>query len=211
MSLMRKLSFLASSLLVLSALSFVSAGSASAATPVLVAISNGNGGQEAHTCTIIGTDGDYDGVVCIDLSVQPDNGDVDSPYNAFARADLYCQTTTSAHTHVQCANVTSTIGLFDAAGGSSGDKLFACGHSPNAKCSTNTNFSVSNTINYGTNWTADNCTASTSGATDAWAVAFGGGETTIELPGSDKVVSLSVVNGNDSGNLSNGHYFLCPD
>jgi hypothetical protein len=174
-------------------------GSASAASlPVLDASEF----QMAHKCTVIGSADGYQGVVCADIVT----GVVNPPYPtgyywALGQVELICQTT--AGVTVQCANAKAEVNLYGE-GWNVGTTTWQCGHSY-GPCSTGRNYWTTdeNGAVYGPGWTYSNCTSSIDNVTQVWSVVFGGGATTIELPVSDKTVSLT-------GNLSPGHYFACP-
>jgi hypothetical protein len=164
-------------------------------------ILNAADGNVAHTCEILGTDDDFhEAIVCVDINTMVSGGE------AFAQSEVeaYCQTT--AGTVVQCANITAEGEI--ATGGTFGtmsyDKL--CGHQHGA-CPTGRE-----TLNGA--WVAvsaegdGTCGQVLDSNAQVWSVAIGG-ETSIELPGSDDTYTLSLTSPNDGTNESTGHYFVC--
>jgi hypothetical protein len=173
--------------------------------PILYA----SAGQQAHVCTVIGSaedsniDETVEGVVCADIVTSSGSGG----YSALAQIELICQTTEGAT--VQCADAITTAELSDEPGGvveTSG--AWQCGHTY-GPCATGRNYVK--TINYSYSDTSMSaCSANTGAATDTWGLAVGGGDTKIELPGSDDWVSLSSANADDGANQSTGHYYIGP-
>ncbi len=178
------------------AVSLATTATASAATvPTLHA----NTHDTAHVCTVLGNDGTYRGVVCIDLVAAdgPSPGD----YQAFPVTEVFCQRLSNLD-YVQCADATANQGF--ATGNGTEDSLnsyHVCGHNA-GNCSSNgrTELFTTQGIIF-----SDSDTSCTTLGTDheEWAYLGGGGKTKIELPGSGKVVSLST-------NFETGHYFVCP-
>jgi hypothetical protein len=125
---------------------------------------------------------------------------------AFAQSEVeaYCQTT--AGTVVQCANITAEGEI--ATGGTFGTMSYdkSCGHQHGA-CPTGRE-----TLNGA--WVAvsaegdGTCGQVLDSNAQVWSVAIGG-ETSIELPGSDDTYTLSLTSPNDGTNESTGHYFVC--
>jgi serine/threonine-protein kinase len=175
--------------------------------PILYA----SAGDQAHVCAILGSAHDSDsgvdatveGIVCADILTATDSGG----YTTQGQLEVYCQTTAGAD--VQCADAIALGELSNESGGvvaSTGD--YQCGHSYGA-CATGRNYIKTGTYSYSGVSTSD-CTSSTGAATDTWGLAVGGGDTKIELPGSDDWVSLSASNADDGGNQSTGHNYACP-
>jgi serine/threonine-protein kinase len=185
-----------------------SAGMADAdGLPILYASS----AQEAHKCVVIGSayDGDsgvaatVQGVVCADVLTAATSGG----YTARAQLELLCQTTAGAD--VQCADVIAEGELSNEPGGvvaSTG--AYQCGHTYGA-CATGRNYVLTGTYSY-SGVSMSDCSSNTGAATDTWGLAVGGGDTKIELPGSDDWVSLSSSNADDGANQSTGHNYVCP-
>jgi len=157
--------------------------------------------QMAHKCTVIGSADGYQGVVCADIVTGLVNPPAPTGYWAIGQVELICQTT--AGVTVQCANAKTELNLYGE-GWNAGTQTWECGHA-HGPCSTGRNYWTTdeNGDVYGPGWTDSNCTSSTNNVTQVWAVVFGGGATTIELPVSGKTVSQTT-------NLSPGHYFICP-
>jgi serine/threonine-protein kinase len=174
--------------------------------PILYA----SAGDQAHVCAVIGSAYDsnvsatVEGVVCADILTAGGSGG----YTAQAQLELLCQTTTT-DADVQCADVIAQGELSNDAGSvvaSTGD--YQCGHSSGA-CATGRNYVKTGTYSY-SGFSMSNCTSNAGAATDTWGLALGGGDTKIELPGSDDWVSLSTSNADDGGNQSTGHNYVCP-
>ena len=175
--------------------------------PILYA----SAGDQAHKCVVIGSAYDADsgvsttveGVVCADVLTAATSGG----YTAKAQLELLCQTTAGAD--VQCADVIAEGELSNEPGGvvaSTG--AYQCGHTYGA-CATGRNYVQTGTYSYSGESMSD-CSSNTGAATDTWGLAVGGGDTKIELPGSDDWVSLSTSNADDGGNQSTGHNYVCP-
>jgi hypothetical protein len=171
--------------------------------PILYASQGGT----AHQCTVIGSAPykgiTYQGVVCADLHTG-----MDSNGNIWYRGEIeaYCQTSSGAE--VQCANVEAT-GAATSTFGDWGTAQINCGHSA-GQCSASRNLQWTGP-SYIQGITRQNCTDSP--PFTIWAIVIGstnGGDTIIQLPGSDAYVTLTPSNANDSGNESTGHYYLCP-
>ena len=166
-------------------------------------------GQQAHSCTIIGSATDptinatVQGVVCADVITAATS----SGYSAQAQLELVCETPAGAD--VQCADVIAQGELANAVNGvvaTSGS--YQCGHAYGA-CATGRNYVKTGTFSY-TGLTQSNCSDNGVSTTDVWGLALGGGDTQIELPGSAKWVTLSSANENDNPNQSTGHQYVCP-
>jgi serine/threonine-protein kinase len=161
-------------------------------------------GQEAHICTVIGSayDGDtgvrgtVQGVVCADILTASASGG----YSAQGQLELICET--PAGVDVECADAVAQGELVNAANGVAAFTVaYQCGHSF-GPCATGRNYVKTGSSSY-TGTTVSSCWSNIGSATDAWALALGGGSTRIELPGSDDWVSLS-------GNESTARYYICP-
>jgi serine/threonine protein kinase, bacterial len=160
--------------------------------------------QEAHICTVIGSayDGDsgvrgtVQGVVCADILTSSDSGG----YTAQGQLEVLCET--PAGVDVECADAIAQGELDNAAGGVAAyTAAYQCGHSYGA-CATGRNYVKTGSYSY-SGTSVSSCWSNYGSATDAWALAVGGGSTRIELPGSDDWVSLS-------GNESTVRYYICP-
>jgi serine/threonine protein kinase, bacterial len=167
--------------------------------------------DQAHKCVVIGSAYDSDsgvkatveGVVCADILTAATSGG----YTAKAQLELLCQTTAGAD--VQCADVIAEGELSNEPGGvvaSTG--AYQCGHTYGA-CATGRNYIQTGTYSY-SGVSMSDCSSNTGAATDTWGLAVGGGDTKIELPGSDDWVSLSTSNADDGANQSTGHNYVCP-
>jgi hypothetical protein len=176
---------------------------ASAATgPDGFPIIHASAGGAAHTCTILGTDDDYhEAIVCVDINTMTSGGE------AFAQSEVeaYCQTI--GGTVVQCANITAE-GQYSASGGLGAMQPYYkfCGHQYGS-CPTGREYLTGA-------WVAasaegdGNCGHVLDSLAQVWSIAVGG-ETTIELPGSDDTYTLSNTSPNDGTNESTGHYYVC--
>jgi hypothetical protein len=165
--------------------------------------------QEAHSCTILGSatdpsiDATVEGVVCADVLTAATS----SGYSAQGELELVCQTIAGAD--VQCADVITQGQLANAVNGvvaTTGS--YQCGHADGA-CPTGRSYVKTGTFSY-SGLTQSNCSDNGVSTTDVWGLALGGGDTQIELPGSDKWVTLSSANENDNPNQSTGHQYVCP-
>jgi Protein kinase domain len=166
-------------------------------------------GQQAHSCAIIGSAADstinqtVEGVVCADVITSAGSGG----YAVQGQLELYCQTVAAAD--VQCADVIAQGELANGLNGvvaSTGS--YQCGHSYGA-CATGRNYVKTGSYSY-SGLTMANCSSNGASITDVWGLALGNSDTEIELPGSDKWVSLSASNANDSPDQSTGHQYVCP-
>jgi hypothetical protein len=179
-----------------------SAASASASVPVFWV----GDGQEAHQCTVIGSD-QYgnQGVVCADLlTAEPVLGDPEVQ----AQVEIICQNPSSGkpfNGEEPCAEAHAYGALANAQAGAGYRYEWACGHSYGA-CSASRNIwpiGTQDELDY-----SSDC--QTSLTYNYWAVVYGQGAlTSIELPGSGKWVYLGPPQANDSGNQSSGHYQIC--
>jgi serine/threonine protein kinase len=174
-------------------------------------ILDASAGDQAHKCAIIGSAYDSDsgvaatveGIVCADILTASTS----SGYTAQAQLEVYCQTTAGAD--VQCADAIADGELSNEPGGVVATTgAYQCGHSYGA-CATGRNYIKTGTYSY-SGVTMSDCSSSTGAATDTWGLAVGGGDTKIELPGSDDWVSLSTSNADDGANQSTGHNYVCP-
>jgi hypothetical protein len=153
--------------------------------------------DEAHVCTVLGTDSaGHKGVLCVDLfatellDVNIPTGDVSTS----ASAELICE---DSQAHItECADAyaqgvelaNAQKGVVDSVG------YWEC-HSPN--CSTDRNYVHTD---------AQTVYFNDSGLTrNYWGLVVAAG---IELPGSGKWVYLGSSNGNDGGELSTGHWWI---
>jgi len=161
-------------------------------------------GQEAHICTVIGSayDGDagvrgtVQGVVCADILTSAGSGG----YTAQGQLEVLCET--PAGVDVECADAVAQGELVNAANGVAAfTAAYQCGHSYGA-CATGRNYVKTGSSSY-SGTSVSSCWSNVGSATDAWALAVGGGSTRIQLPGSDDWVSLS-------GNESTARYYICP-
>jgi hypothetical protein len=154
-------------------------------------------GNVAHTCTVIGSSGEYQGVVCTDLVP----GELGSEYWVDGRIEVFCQT--NAGVTVQCVSawvdgvLANGAGENPSIGGQCGDGY--------PSCSTGRNYYSAGFTYY----SPFNCASSTISSTQVWAVAYGSSYnlTGVELPGGHWVWLRA---GNDGSNQSTGHYYICP-
>ncbi len=158
--------------------------------------------QEAHQCTVIGTDywGNA-GVVCADLIADPNT--LGFP-EARAQVEIICQNAAGAEQ--QCAEAHAYGALANAQTGAGYRYEFDCGHSY-GPCSAGRNiWPMAGQVLH---LPAPDCF--TGLAANFWTVVYGQGAlTSIELPGSGKWLYLGSPQANDSGNQSSGHYQVCP-
>ncbi|MGH3250715.1 MAG: hypothetical protein ACRDOI_31530 [Trebonia sp.] len=150
-----------------------------------------------HKCTVIGGDGTFEAVICVDLTT--------TTYGVVtAKAEAVCQT--YAGHEVQCANVILRgVWAFGNPARARPTALIKCGHL-DGPCSTGRNFTTMGSLNAG----QPHCSPQyVSSDAHTWAVIYGGGKTAIELPVSGKMVYLNTSNSNDSGSESTGHYYVC--
>jgi hypothetical protein len=162
-------------------------------------ILDASAGNAAHVCEILGTDDDYhEAIVCVDINTKISGDDV----LIEGQLEAYCQDDNG--TVVQCANITSA-GEISSAGGVWAEYAADCGHSLGS-CPAGREYAHSSWM-YVTDKAAESdCASNTSEA--LWSIAFGG-DTTIELPGSDDSYTLGNTDPNDGVNESTGHYYIC--
>jgi hypothetical protein len=166
----------------------------------------------AHNCNVIGSD-QYGNkaVVCADLDSFPSfdgfSNIPEYPYYAYSGVEAYCMN--SADVDVQCANITEAVSTVDAVGDAANASL-NCGHAagpcPTGRLSVYTAAAGADIFVY---YNSDDCATTPDSGFDVWTVVWGDGETSIELPQSDKTVYLGSGNANDGSNESNGHYYVC--
>jgi hypothetical protein len=165
----------------------------------------------AHQCKVIGVAvRGYEAVVCSDLQAG-DGGTMDNPYYYVdGQTEAYCQTISG--TVVGCEGVEVSAQLSSGAGvvGTGG---YECGtFDSSVACAGD------GQRNYvpdgGEAWwitvgAEADCATDLGSYNQVWNVVFGGsGVTEVQLPNSGAVETLTV--GNDGGNQSTGHYFICP-
>jgi hypothetical protein len=168
---------------------------ASAADGGLYAASN----DEAHSCKIIGSADGYQAVVCADiLTGKSDSID----YYAKGQIEVYCQT--DSGTVVRCANIYAEGVFADLLGDHYDSGSYACGHTYGS-CPAGRVVIVEGQETYPSDV---QCGRAGYEQTEVWTVVYGG-NTQIELPGSDKTIELDASNGNDGINYSSGHYLAC--
>jgi hypothetical protein len=183
---------------------------ASAATgPDGFTILNALSDAQAHKCNVIGGDGSYQAVVCSDILTYEGATD----YYAYGRAEAYCQTASSAHTVVPCENIFEATQLSTGDGTNTGTYTLGCGTGGPAcpdgrlyKSTRNWDYSIHN-AGGGT------CSSNPGSSYDVWDVVWGGGVdgASIQTPdGAWYYLSSFYGNGNDGGNESTGHYYICP-
>jgi hypothetical protein len=158
--------------------------------------------QSAHQCIVIGSDNQGDqGVMCADVETYPTGN---GSYQAVGQIEAYCQTGSgSTATELTCAQV-HVSGHFASAGGwSAGMGEYDCGHQF-GPCDRLRNEWESAAFGWET---TTGCDSNPNSSYDVWTVILGGGDSGIELPGSDKWVYL--VDGNDGLGESRGHNYVC--
>lgn len=175
--------------------------SASASTiPILFA----SEGQQAHHCAVLGQPDRLgnEGVVCVDLIAEDDEfGDV----LAVSQVEGLCQNINYTPAKVvKCDAIDIYATLANAVTGA-GTRI-------EVTCTTNCPSTTRQywPIEYDYVDITGNCTTDLDD--NFWSVIYGQGALTyIQLPGShNKVYLSSLTPGNDSGNLSSGHYQICP-
>ena len=198
----RRLLFTALSALALVA-GLIPTASAATLPPVLYAPTG-----FAHQCIEIGYDGDLNvGIICADIVTS----NVSGGYHADPQVEAYCQNDKTGDI-VQCANVTVDFGLFGS--NSNSQAFFACGHAygPCAPNGQRNYWGVGKGLGETYHETINQCSGNVSLETQVQTVVFSSsatfGQTTIELPSTDKTVQLTT--GNDGANQASGHYFICP-
>jgi hypothetical protein len=174
--------------------------SASAATgPDGFTILDASAGDEAHVCLILGTDDDYhEAIVCVDINTKVSGDEA----LIQGQVEAYCQDDNG--TVVQCANIMSA-GEISSVGGVWKEYAADCGHSLGS-CPTGREYAYSPWMDDGTEAGESGCASNPVEA--LWSIAFGG-DTTIELPGSDDSYTLGNSDPNDGANESTGHYYIC--
>ena len=162
-------------------------------------ILDASAGNQAHVCTILGTDDDYhEAIVCVDINTKVSGDQV----LIQGQLEAYCQDDNG--TVVQCANITDG-GEIASTGGVWSSYAADCGHSLGA-CPTGREYAHSSWMGDGTSAGESGCASNPSEA--LWSIAVGVA-TTIELPGSDDSYTLSNTDPNDGANESTGHYYIC--
>lgn len=162
-------------------------------------ILDASAGNQAHVCTILGTDDDYhEAIVCVDINTKVSGDQV----LIQGQLEAYCQDDNG--TVVQCANIMDG-GEIASTGGVWSSYANDCGHSLGA-CPTGREYAYSSWMGDGTSAGESGCASNTSEA--LWSIAVGV-STTIELPGSDDSYTLSNTDPNDGSNESTGHYYIC--
>ncbi|HEY1820527.1 MAG TPA: hypothetical protein VGG83_11415 [Trebonia sp.] len=172
-------------------------GTSMPANAATVPVLNASAYDAVHHCEVLGSDSDdHQAVVCVDIYTEP-NPEASTGFWAVGFVEAGCQT--DAGTPVQCANVQLEGALSNANGTTDGTDLYQCGHS-NGAC-------PAARIKEPTNWmTWESDTSDATLSYNVWTVAYGG-VTQIELPQSDKTITLNTgLGANDGYNYSTGHY-----
>jgi serine/threonine protein kinase len=145
---------------------------------------------DVHHCEVIGSDGTTEGVVCLDL-LEGNSGGGTTWYTPALTA--YCQTISTGD-DVQCADVTGHFGMYSATGVQEAPKQYGwCGHSSSNPCDSSKNYFVQND---GSSWmtvttaAADSCQNEGGKGTDCEIYPYAYAGVVIELPGTDKDVTL---------------------
>lgn len=162
--------------------------------------------QVAHKCSVIGSDNlGNQAVVCADLETEAtwDIPGPTYPYYVWAQAEAYCQTT--AGVAEQCANIGMDAGYANQADGLTAAQLNGCGHAA-GDCPKTRLYAVTDYWEFDSSW---GCSTDPGSEFDVWGLVVGSGFTQIELPGSDKTITLGTSNANDGPNESTGHYYIC--
>ncbi|HEX7162363.1 MAG TPA: hypothetical protein VF223_14150 [Trebonia sp.] len=158
--------------------------------------------QFAHQCIVLGSDNQgTQGVMCADVETYPTGN---GSYQAVGQIEAYCQTGSgSTATELTCAQVHVSGTFANGAGGRNGMGEYDCGHQFGS-CASLRNEWESSWFGWDT---TTGCDSNPNSSYDVWTVILGGGESGIELPGSDKWVYL--VYGNDGLGESSGHNYVC--
>ena len=168
-------------------------------------VAAGSPDGQIHHCSVVGTPADgYQAVICADISTSQTDSSQD--YEATGAIEVLCETTSGVA--VRCANI-DIEGVFANGTGNNMDAgWWGCGHSLGA-CPSGRKIISEGRINYsGSDWPS--CQNNPNSNFDLWTVVYGG-TTQIELPVSDKYVTLGAGSGaNDGSNFSTGHYYVCP-
>lgn len=160
--------------------------------------------QFAHQCIVIGSDSQgHQGVMCADVLTYP-TGSGSGVYQAVGQIEAYCQTTVEGIvTGIQCAHVEVGGHFSNAAGWSTGMGQYQCGHQF-GPCAVGRNEWQSAWFGWES---TTGCASNPNSSYDVWTSIEGGGDSGIELPGSDKWVYLTT--GNDGLSQSSGHNYIC--
>ena len=155
----------------------------------------------AHKCIVIGSDSQgHQGVLCADIVTSRTS----YGYQAVGQVQAYCQTTVNGIvTDIQCAQIDESARFANAAGESSPVEGGYCGHQF-GPCAVGRN--VWQSTQFGWESTTG-CDSNPNSTYNVWTSIMGGGDSGIELPGSDKWVYLTT--GNDGLSQSTGHYYIC--
>jgi hypothetical protein len=182
----------------------IAACAAVAVTPAQAAtftILHANLGQEAHTCVAFGNDGTYQAVLCVDILTgwEADG----SAYYGQGQVELLCEKGTQV---VGCQQASVTAGLYNEGDTGWEGYSFECsqalGFNP-CVGDGQRNYVLLNSIELTS--TSPSCSADPNDPNALWTVAFGGA--VFILPDGNYA---NFNNGNDDGNESTGHYFVCP-
>jgi serine/threonine protein kinase len=143
-----------------------------------------------HHCEVIGSDGTTEGVVCLDLLEGNSYGN-ETWYTPALTA--YCQTISTGD-DTQCANVTGHFSMYSATGVQEVPNQYGwCGHSTSNPCDASRNYFVQmNSESWMTVTTAaaNSCQNEGGENTDCEIYPYASAGVVIELPGSDKDVTL---------------------
>ncbi|HEY3879029.1 MAG TPA: hypothetical protein VGM12_10570 [Trebonia sp.] len=103
-----------------------SAATGASGLPILFA----NLDEQAHQCTVIGSDSNYQAVACADLVTSQGVSD----YYVHAQVEAYCQTASAAHTVVPCNAIEEATSLQTGDGETSGYLNECAGDCPGGGC-----------------------------------------------------------------------------
>ncbi|MGD0554832.1 MAG: serine/threonine-protein kinase [Streptosporangiaceae bacterium] len=147
---------------------------------------------DVHHCQVIGSNGTTEGVICLDLL----EGNSDGGTTWYTPAlTAYCQTISTGD-DVQCANITGHFGMYSATGVQEAPKQYGwCGHSARNPCYSGKNYFVetdSSSWMTVTAAAADSCQGKSGAGTDCEIYPYAYAGIDIELPGTDKNVTLGA-------------------
>jgi hypothetical protein len=148
--------------------------------------------DDVHHCEIIGSNGTTEGVICLDL-LEGNSGGGITWYTPALTA--YCQTISTGD-DLKCANITGHFGMYSATGVQEAPKEYGwCGHSNRNPCNSGKNYFVdTNSSSWMTVTTAaaDSCQSKGGEGTDCEIYPYAYAGIDIELPGTDKNVTLGT-------------------
>jgi hypothetical protein len=166
--------------------------------------------NQAHQCNVIGSDSNYQAVVCSDLLTYEGATD----YYAYGREEAYCQRTSTPHTIVACREVRELDTLEAGDGTSTSSYSANCGLT--GSCQAGRNYLSTRNWDYSISHAENGvCSSNVGSSYQLYNIAWHGytaaaNSTEIWTP-DGAFWSLGVTGtANDGVNESSGHYFICP-